>query len=41
MKKALLLSALLLLLFGCAALAEMGDVTVEISNITIWQRTVA
>ena len=27
--------------FGSAALAEMGDVTVEISNITIWQRTVA
>ena len=27
--------------FGSAALAEMGDVTVEISNITIWQRSVA
>ena len=27
--------------FGSADLAEMGDVTVEISNITIWQRTVA
>ena len=27
--------------FGSAELAEMGDVTVEISNITIWQRSVA
>ena len=27
--------------FGSADLAEMGDVTVEISNITIWQRSVA
>ena len=27
--------------FGSADLAEMGDVTIEISNITIWQRTVA
>ena len=27
--------------FGSAQLAEMGDVTIEISSITIWQRTVA
>ena len=27
--------------FGSAELAEMGDVTVEISDITIWQRSVA
>ena len=27
--------------FGSAELADMGDVTIEISNITIWQRAVA
>ena len=27
--------------FGSAELAELGDVTIEISNITIWQRSVA
>ena len=27
--------------FGSADLAEMGDVTIEISNITILQRSVA
>ena len=26
--------------FGSAALADMGDVTIEFSNITIWQRSV-
>lgn len=27
--------------FGSAELAEMGDVTIEITNITIWQKSVA
>ena len=27
--------------FGSAELAELGDVTIEISDITIWQRSVA